>query len=164
MRTGWPARRVASRSNVARYCVQSTKCGPTSAATSARMIAMLTPSRVACKARSEPLGSISGRSQPRTPTAPDSSRLKAAIICRSSLSRSKCDDFSGIHEVLGIERVFDRAHRVERAAMLGREIFHLALPDPMFASAGAFHCERALDQAFRESLRGRDLGGIVHIE
>ena len=37
-------------------------------------------------------------------------------------------------------------------AMLGREIFHLALPDAVLAGAGAVHGQRALDQPLVERL------------
>ena len=47
-RTGMPTRRVASASKLARQRPQSTNSGPTSAATSATMIATANPSSVVC--------------------------------------------------------------------------------------------------------------------
>ena len=51
-RTSTPIRRLASASNNERWPPQSISSGPTSAATSARMIAIANPSRVVCNANS----------------------------------------------------------------------------------------------------------------
>ena len=51
-RTSTPIRRLASASNSERWLPQSISSGPTSAATSARMIAIANPSRVVCNANS----------------------------------------------------------------------------------------------------------------
>src|ERR1700754_3568133 len=108
------------------------KYGPTSAATSARINAKAKPSRVVCtnvlraRLHGAPSGPIPG------PPPPWAGRLdrtppKAAIICRFRRSRSKCDDFSGIHEVVRVKRALERAHDIERRTVLGGEVLHLAL-------------------------------------
>ena len=47
--------------------------------------------------------------------------------------------------------------------MLGGEVLHLALPDPVLAGAGSFHRERPLDQALVERLAGCDLGRVASV-
>src|SRR5580658_10090615 len=87
-----------------------------------------------------------------------------AIMCRPRL-RSKINDLAGIHDVERIERALDRAHRRKRRlAVLGQQIFHLALADAMLAGAGAVHGQRTLDQALRQRLRASDLVGVVHVD
>src|SRR3954470_13681153 len=108
------------------------------------MIATLIPSRVACNARSEPLQPNIGSAWPSCPTDSKLNRIMAANICRLAISRSKCDDFSRIHQVLRVECVLERAHHRKRRAMLGLQVFHLALPDPVLAGAGPLHRERTL--------------------
>ena len=44
------------------------------------------------------------------------------------------------------------------------KIFHLALPDAVLAGAGSVHRQRALDQAFEESLGARDLVAVVQVD
>src|SRR5438067_7208569 len=102
----------------------------------------------------------------RTASAPrhNCSRFNAAIICRISLSRSKCDDFSRIHKVLRVEGMLDRTHCCKRLAVLGFKVFHLSLTDAMLAGAGALHGERAFHEPLAERLGGRDLGRVVHVE
>ena len=51
-----------------------------------------------------------------------------------------------------------------RLAVLGRQIFHLALTDAVFAGAGAVHGERALDQTLEKILRALDLVGVVEVD
>src|SRR3954464_295656 len=128
------------------------------------MIATLIPSRVACNARSEPLSPTSGVPGPHAPTDSELNRTMAANICRVTISRSKCDDFSRIHQVLRVECVLDRAHYSKRRTVLGFQVFHLALPDPVLAGAGSLHRKGTLDQAFAELLCGLDFGGIVKVD
>ena len=53
---------------------------------------------------------------------------------------SKVDDLARIEDVERVERPFDRAHGSERGlAVLGLEIFHLALADAVLAGAGSVH-------------------------
>ena len=74
----------------------------------------------------------------------------------------RLDDLARIHDVERIERPFDRAHRVERRlAVLGQQIFHLALADAVLAGAGAVHGQRALDQPFEKRLRRVNLVFVV---
>ena len=47
------------------------------------------------------------------------------------------------------------AHHAKRLAVLGLQVFHLALPDAVLAGAGSLHGERALDQALDEGLARR---------
>src|SRR5262245_59257242 len=101
MRTGSPARRLTSLSKTNRCACQLTKCGPTSAATSARMIAIPSPSSVPCnlslRCRPCPTRSGAGESRynvlyfgPLVPPEADIvalpdcflSRRLTAIICR----------------------------------------------------------------------------------
>ena len=75
------------------------------------------------------------------------------------------DDLAGVHDVERIERVFDRAHAVERRlAALGFQVFHLALADAVLAGAGAVHRQRPLHQAFEEQLHARDFRLVVEID
>src|SRR5215831_17403830 len=47
------------------------------------------------------------------------------------------DNLAGIHDVLRVERALDRSHGGEcRVAVLGDQIFHLALTNPMLPCAG----------------------------
>src|SRR5579862_2838744 len=72
---------------------------------------------------------------------------------------SQGEDLARIEDVERIERRLDRAHRVERRlAVLGLQIFHLALTDTMLAGAGAAHRQCAVDQAFEQILGALDLG------
>ena len=63
-------------------------------------------------------------------------------LCGAQLSGA--ENLAGIENVERIERALDRAHGGERRlAVLGGEIFHLALTDAVLAGAGAVHRERA---------------------
>src|ERR1700676_2758654 len=74
------------------------------------------------------------------------------------------NDLSGIEDVLRIERLFDRAHGVDRLTpKLGLEVFLLALADAMLAGAGAAHRLRPLDQPVHELLSARHFGGIIDV-
>src|SRR5262245_17097378 len=67
-------------------------------------------------------------------------------------------DLSWVENVQWIQRRFQRAHRVQRLGPeLVLEIFLSALPDTVFAGAGAAHLLRALDQAMHEVLAARHL-------
>lgn len=71
---------------------------------------------------------------------------------------------AGIEDILRIERLFHRAHGVDRlGAELGLKIFLLALPDAVLAGAGAAHRLRPLDQAMHEVLAARHLVAIVDV-
>ena len=61
-------------------------------------------------------------------------------------------------------RLIARIDVERRRAMLGLEVFHLALADAVLAGAGAVHGERALDQPLDEGLGARDLVGVVHVD
>src|SRR5204862_332116 len=54
---------------------------------------------------------------------------------------------AGIHPVIRIERALDRAHDLERRAVLGVEELHLPAPDTMLARTRAPHRERPHDHA-----------------
>ena len=69
-------------------------------------------------------------------------------------SAVRTENLAGIEDVERVERALDRAHGVERRlAVLGQEIFHLALADAVLAGAGAVHRQRALDQPFEQMPR-----------
>src|ERR1700761_3426857 len=67
---------------------------------------------------------------------------------------SSVEYLAGIEDAVGIERELDAAHQIDRAAKLLFEEGHLALPDAVFARAGAVHGERPRIQARDECLRG----------
>src|ERR1035437_2717117 len=74
---------------------------------------------------------------------------------------------AGIHSVVRIERALDRAHDVQRGAMLGLEELHLAVADAVLAGAGAPHRERPHDHPLVEPARFLELGGrggIQHVD
>src|SRR6478735_2950202 len=161
-RTLTPMSRLASASNNARWLPQLISNGPTSAVTSARMIAIANPSRVVCK---------------RTP-APNSHPARASATHRQSkaflanyggksMSRPlrQRDDLPGIHDVLRIDRPLDRGHDGQRrGTVLGHQIFHLPLPHSMLAGAGSIHCKRALHQPFGQRLRPLHFVRVVHVD
>ena len=74
------------------------------------------------------------------------------------------EDLSGIHPVVGVERLLDGAHHVERGAMLGFHVLHLPVADAVLAGAGAAHRQRASHQLFVQPSRLVDFGGIVGVE
>src|SRR5712664_1935547 len=72
--------------------------------------------------------------------------------------------FPGIEDVLRIERLFQRAHGVDRLnPEFGLKIFLLALADAVLAGAGPAHRLRPLHQAMHEVLAARHLLTIVHV-
>src|SRR5206468_11678948 len=89
------------------------------------------------------------RSAPRR-DASEAKRASAAIICRAcriaQASLAQCDDLTGIHDVLRVERRLDGPHREQRGIpVFGFEIFHLALADAVLARAGSLHIQSPLD-------------------
>src|SRR5208282_2940591 len=153
---------------------QSTTSGATSAATSARMIAIANPSSVVCTAppsfpgrlyelRARMLKPIAGL----TPmTRLERSLLAAfgAIVCPRCASSAELDDLAGVQDVERIERALDRAHGGKRRfAVLGQQILHFALADAMLAGTCSVHRQRALDQAFEESVDARDFLFVVEV-
>src|SRR5579883_3614816 len=77
---------------------------------------------------------------------------------------SNPDDFAGVHDVVGVERLFEGAHDAHGLAMLGDEEVHLAIADAMLAGAGAVHGDGALHHAVVEPARLGDLLGLPRIE
>src|SRR5229473_3401613 len=72
--------------------------------------------------------------------------------------------FSRIEDVLWIERMFQRAHGVDRLdPEFSLEILLLALPYAVLAGAGPAHRLRALHQAMHEVLAARHLVAIVDV-
>src|SRR6478752_1841040 len=161
-RTLTPMIRLASVSNSARWLPQSISNGPTSAVTSARMIAIANPSRVVCKRAPAP--------NPHPARASATHRQSKTFLANyggKSMSRPlrQRDDLPGIHDVLRIDRPLDRGHnRQRRGTMLGHQIFHLPLPHPMLAGAGSIHCKRPLHQPFGQRLRPLHFVRIVHVD
>ncbi len=74
------------------------------------------------------------------------------------------NQFSGIHQVQRIERSFDRAHDVERRAVLLGQVFQLADADAVLAAAGAAEPQRPPDQPFVQRADGRELSRVVRVE
>src|SRR5579864_2479583 len=86
------------------------------------------------------------------------------IIMTAMISNEGWNDFPGIEDVLGIERLLDRTHGLDRlAAELALQVFLLALPDAVLAGAGAVHRQRAFDQAMHELLPARHFVGITDV-
>src|ERR1700716_1289023 len=97
---------------------------------------------------------------PRTAEWTGATAAKSAYFA-ASVSRQY---FSGIENVLRIERVFQRVHGVDRLdPEFGLEILLLALPDAVLAGAGPAHRLRALHQAMHEVLAARHLLTVVHV-
>src|SRR5215468_362831 len=200
-RTGTPTKPDAFRSSSARYWFQSTKYGPTSAAVSARMNAMASPSRVVCTVvlrrgfYSESSRNVSRGGRLPLSVAPNtltpqytcerhnqavdgdcmSLRPASARACPAlnlgsgsggrKVPRSGRDDLAWIHQSVRIERQLERAHhRERRLAVLGGEVFHLPLANPVLAGTGSFHGQRAIDQAVQQAVGTRDLVTVVHID
>jgi len=70
-----------------------------------------------------------------------------------------------IHDVIGIERLFDGRHGGNgRRAELLAKIFHLAFADAVLAGAGSIHCQRAVNEALANRFGGFDLVGIGHVD
>ena len=102
------------------------------------------------------LQQIDGKSMSAKGLRPISTVLVHAREAAPSLRRmlNRAARFAGIHDVVGVERPLDRPHRVERrGAVLGQQILHLALSDPVLAGAGAVHGERPFDQPLAEPSR-----------
>src|SRR5262245_38939241 len=77
----------------------------------------------------------------------------------------KAENLAGVHDVERIERALDRAHDIERRrAIFGRQIFHLALADAVFAGAGAVHGKSALGEAIEKGADARDLIRVIHVD
>jgi len=74
------------------------------------------------------------------------------------------EHFPGIHPIIGIERLLDGAHDIERRAMLGFHVLHLAVADTVLAGAGPTHRQRAPHQLLVQPAGLVDLGGIVGID
>src|SRR6185503_5367624 len=74
------------------------------------------------------------------------------------------NQFTRIHQVIRIDRALDRAHHVERGAVLGLEILQLAEANAMLAAAGAAELQGAVDEPLAEPRDLRQLLLIVGIE
>src|SRR5206468_5010725 len=77
---------------------------------------------------------------------------------------SEWDRFTGIHDVVGIERALDRAHQIHRFAVLLRQCIELVPADPVLARAGSSHGDRAPAHAGCERFRPIALTWLVRIE
>src|SRR5262249_18846852 len=71
------------------------------------------------------------------------------------------DDLPRVHQVLGIDRALQARHQIDRVAQLLLERAHLAEADAVLAGAGAFHGERAVDDALVELPRFFQIGFAV---
>src|SRR3954447_10566793 len=71
---------------------------------------------------------------------------------------------SRIEDILRIERLLQRAHRVDGfRPEFSHEVFLLALPDAVLAGAGAAHGLRALHQPMHEFFAARHLFAVVDV-
>src|SRR5687768_15979113 len=98
-----------------------------------------------------PLSSASGRSKR------EGSDLRFANVRASCLvpgAGGFGNQFTRIHEVLWIDRLLDRAHHVERRAVLGFQILQLADADAVLAAACAAKSQRAFDETFAQPRNG----------
>src|SRR6516162_3604899 len=66
-------------------------------------------------------------------------------------------DLSRVHNVVRVERLLDRLHGCDRAAVLGFKILDLAVTHAVLAGAGAVHGDRAQRQPCDEALGPHEL-------
>src|SRR5271165_3611361 len=70
---------------------------------------------------------------------------------KSLVSGLDPQDFAWVHQVVGVERLFDGAHDADRLAMLGDQEIHLAIADSVLARACTLQGQGAADQALVET-------------
>src|SRR5437763_8061372 len=57
------------------------------------------------------------------------------------------DNFSRVHDAVGIKRLLDAAHHLDRRAVFGNHKIHLAVADAVFLGARPFLCHSAGDHS-----------------
>jgi hypothetical protein len=74
------------------------------------------------------------------------------------------EDFSRIHNVVGVNRPLDREHKPYSLAVLGEQEIDLAAADAVLTCAGAVERQRAMDHSLVKSFGLRHLFRIARIE
>src|SRR3569623_827284 len=158
-RTGAPTSREASASNCGLYLFQSTNSGAASAATSAMMAAIATPSGVVCN------GSPPEDASATPPHLnPLHHREKYGGLTTPQKGSHRRNDLAGVEDVVRIERGLHRTHRLDGfRPQFGNKVFLLALTNAMLTGAGAVHAVRPLGEAMHDFVPAGQFVGIVDV-
>jgi hypothetical protein len=92
-------------------------------------------------------------------------QLRLSGACRRA-SGANLDpkDLSRVHDVIGVDRLLDRAHDAHRLAVFGDQELYLATADAVLAGAGTVEGQRPTDQPLVEALRLRQFSRVVWVE
>src|SRR5438067_7141671 len=74
------------------------------------------------------------------------------------------DNFSRVHDAVGIKRLLDAAHHLDRRAVFGNHKIHLAVADAVFTGARPFHCQSAGDHSVVKTTRLGDFFRLLRID
>ena len=80
------------------------------------------------------------------------------------INASNPHHFTGVHQIMRIERQFDGAHDAYRFAMFGLQKADFTVANAMFAGACAVHGQGAQDQALVKRLAAGDFIGVIRVK